>query len=99
MRVELLENKRENFKGLRLELDPDDKPVDLPRIFAVNSEGLWYDNSEYEDTPGVMESSVTPLSNEDAAEYLTDIAKDMPPYVSGGLKILLRNTQERSHDR
>lgn len=95
MKVMLLENRRENFKGLRLELSPEErvKFPKLPRVFAVNSNGEWIDFSEYEDTPDVIESGTTPLSDEEAAVYLTDIAGDLPEF--GALKSLLSYTQER----
>ena len=47
MKVTLLENKRENFKGLLLELSPEERTKfpKLPRVFAVNSKSQWIDFS------------------------------------------------------
>ena len=96
MKVTLLKNKREKVKGLWLELSPEERAKfpKLPRVFAVNSKSEWIDFSDYMDTPEVVESGTTPLSDEEAAVYLTDIAGDLPEF--GALKSLLSYTQEKT---
>ena len=97
MKVTLLTNNREDFKGLLLELSAEERTKfpKLPRVFAVNSKSEWIDFSEYMDTPEVIESGTTPLSDEEAAVYLTDIANDLPQF--GSLKSLLSYTQKKTH--
>lgn len=48
MKVTLLTNNREDFKGLLLELSAEERTKfpKLPRVFAVNSKSEWIDFSE-----------------------------------------------------
>ncbi|MGA7161996.1 MAG: hypothetical protein WBZ48_13425 [Bacteroidota bacterium] len=89
MKSTLLTNNRESFKGLRLELSPEERskfPA-LPRVFAVNSKGEWINFSTFEDSPEVVDASGRVLSREETAVCLTDIAMDLPEF--GALKSLL----------
>ncbi len=89
LKTTLLTNNRENFKGLLLELSPEERSKfpKLPRLFAVNSKSEWIDFSGFETTPEVVDASGRVLSREEAAVFLTDIAMNLPEF--GALKSLL----------
>jgi hypothetical protein len=89
MKATLLENKRENFRGLELKLSGEEREKfpNLPRVFSVGVNG-WNDSSRFETTPDIAEAGETQLSNNEASVFLTDIANDLPEFASS-LKMLL----------
>jgi len=96
MKVKILQNKRENFKAIYLDLDPDDKPFDVPTLFVYNiAEEKWIDFSRYWDSPEIEETTHTTVSEGTAVAFLTEIAMDMPNIVSARLKTLIANSQKR----